>query len=181
MTHRATACRPPAMRRRVSASDDPAVVTRRHRLFVSNYPALMTRIDFHSNVPDKISYACRLARKARNANFQIVILAQDPAQLAQLDEKLWTFSEQDFLPHVMLDDALAAQTPILLTADSAMESPHTQILINLSDTSPTHFARFERMFEVISTEDADKSAGRDRYSFYKQRGYPLTHFVAEPT
>ena len=91
----------------------------------------MTRIDFHSNVPDKINYACRLARKARNANFQIVILAQDRAQLMQLDELLWTFSEQDFLPHVMLDDALAAQTPILLTADREMESPHTLSLIHI--------------------------------------------------
>jgi len=139
----------------------------------------MTRIDFHSNVPNKIAYACRLVRKARNANFQVVILARDDAQLAELDEALWTFSEQDFLPHVMLDDALAAQTPILLTATQAMEAPHHHILINLSDTPPDHFARFERMFEVVSSDEADKSSGRERYSYYKQRGYPLTHFVAE--
>ena len=139
----------------------------------------MTRIDFHSNVPNKIAYACRLVRKARNANFQVVILARDEAQLAELDEALWTFSEPDFLPHVMLDDALAAQTPILLTATQAMEAPHHQILINLSDTPPDHFARFERMFEVVSSDEADKSSGRERYSYYKQRGYPLTHFVAE--
>lgn len=139
----------------------------------------MTRIDFHSNVPNKIAYACRLARKARNANFQIVILTSDSAQLAALDEALWTFSEHDFLPHVMMDDALAAQTPILLTADRAMEPPHHQILINLSDTPPEHFSRFERMFEVISSEDADISSGRERYSYYKQHDYPLTHFVAE--
>ena len=139
----------------------------------------MTRIDFHSNVPNKIAYACRLVRKARNANFQVVILARDEAQLAELDEALWTFSEQDFLPHVMMDDVLAAQTPILLTATQAMEAPHHQILINLSDTPPDHFARFERMFEVVSSDEADKSSGRERYSYYKQRGYPLTHFVAE--
>lgn len=139
----------------------------------------MTRIDFHSNVPDKIAYACRLVRKARNANCNVVILAANPAQLAQMDEALWTFSEHDFLPHVMMTDALATQTPILLTTEQAMESPHHQILINLSDTPPDHFARFERMFEVVSSDEADKSAGRERYSYYKQRGYPLTHFVAE--
>lgn len=139
----------------------------------------MTRIDFHSNVPDKIAYACRLARKARKADFHVVILARDRAQLAALDEALWTFSEHDFLPHVAMDDPLAAQTPILLTTEQAMESPHHQILINLSDTPPEHFARFERMFEVVSSDDADKSSGRERYAYYKQRGYPLTHFVAE--
>lgn len=139
----------------------------------------MTRIDFHSNVPNKIAYACRLIRKARAADCRIVVLAKNREQLAAMDEALWTFSEHDFLPHVLLDDALAAQTPILLTANDAMESPHHHILINLSDTPPAHFARFERMFEVISSNDADKSSGRDRYRYYQQRGYPLTHFVAD--
>jgi DNA polymerase-3 subunit chi len=139
----------------------------------------MTRIDFHSNVPNKIAYACRLVRKARAADCRIVLLARDKQQLAELDEQLWVFSEHDFLPHVMLNDPLAVQTPVLLTTDHAMESPHYQILINLSDTPPDHFARFERMFEVISSDDNDKSAGRERYRYYQQRGYPLTHFVAE--
>ncbi|WP_293779548.1 DNA polymerase III subunit chi [uncultured Oxalicibacterium sp.] len=139
----------------------------------------MTRIDFHSNVPNKIAYACRLARKACNADHRIVILVQDRTQMAQLDEQLWTFSELDFLPHVAINDALAERTPILLSADPALEAPHHDILINLSDAAPTHFARFERMFEVISAEDGDKQAGRERYAYYKQRGYPLTHFVAD--
>lgn len=139
----------------------------------------MTRIDFHSNVPDKIAYACRLTRKARGADCKIVILAKDAQQLAALDEQLWTFSEHDFLPHVRLDDPLAAQTPILLTTDGAMDAPHHQILINLSDVPPGHFARFERMFEVISSDETDRSAGRERYRYYQQRGYPLTHFVAD--
>jgi len=140
----------------------------------------MTRIDFHSNVPDKVAYACRLVRKARNAaNCQIVILAKDAQQMAALDEALWIFSEQDFLPHVKLEDPLAAQTPILLTTDDKMEAPHHQILINLSDAPPGHFARFERMFEIVSSDETDKSSGRERYRYYQQRGYPLTHFTAD--
>ena len=50
---------------------------------------------------------------------------------------------------------------------------------DLSDAPPGHFARFERMFEIISADEADKSNGRERYRYYQQRGYPLTHFVAE--
>jgi len=139
----------------------------------------MTRIDFHSNVPDKIAYACRLVRKARTANCQVVMFSDDRSQLAALDEALWTFSDQDFLPHVMAGDSLAAQTPVILSDSEAADLPHHQILINLSTNTPAHFARFERMFEIISSDDADTLAGRERYRFYKQRGYPLTHFVAE--
>jgi DNA polymerase-3 subunit chi len=139
----------------------------------------MTRIDFHSNVPDKIAYACRLVRKARAANCQVVLLNDNRGDLAALDEALWTFSDLDFVPHVMADDALAAKTPIVLTQNDTADLPHHQILINLSATTPGHFARFERMFEIISADHADISAGRERYRFYQQRGYALTHFVAK--
>lgn len=141
----------------------------------------MTRIDFHSNVPDKMAYACRLVRKAHAAQCRIILLLDDKNSLAALDAALWTFSEPDFLPHVLASDPVALQTPIILTDDDAADYPHYQILINLSNRTPAHFARFERMFEIISSDDADKKNGRDRYRFYQQRGYPLTHNVAEQT
>ncbi|MCW5298070.1 DNA polymerase III subunit chi [Herbaspirillum lusitanum] len=139
----------------------------------------MTRIDFHSNVPNKLAYACRLVRKARAAQCKIVLLGRDRGELTQLDQLLWSFSEQDFIPHVHAGDPLAAQTPVILTDSEAVELPHHHVLINLSGNTPEHFARFERMFEIISSDEADKAAGRDRYRFYKERGYPLSHFVAD--
>lgn len=139
----------------------------------------MTRIDFHSNVPNKITYACRLVRKARAAQCKIVLLGKDRGELTQLDQLLWSFSEQDFIPHVHAGDPLAAQTPVILTDSETVELPHHHVLINLSGNTPEHFARFERMFEIISSDEADKAAGRDRYRFYKERGYPLSHFVAD--
>jgi len=139
----------------------------------------MTRIDFHSNVPNKLAYACRLVRKARAAQCKIVLLGKDRGELTQLDQLLWSFSEQDFIPHVHASDPLAAQTPVILTDSEAVELPHHHVLINLSGNTPEHFARFERMFEIISSDEADKAAGRDRYRFYKERGYPLSHFVAD--
>jgi DNA polymerase-3 subunit chi len=141
----------------------------------------MTRIDFHSNVPDKIAYACRLVRKARSQNLQVVMLAADAEQLRRLDEALWTFSDLDFLPHVTIDSPLAAQTPINLTdvTRAAADFPHHQILVNLSQQAPANFARFERMFEIVASEESDRLAGRERYRHYQQRGYPLTHYDAE--
>jgi DNA polymerase-3 subunit chi len=139
----------------------------------------MTRIDFHSDVPDKIAYTCRLVRKAHAAKCRIVLLARDQPELTALDQALWTFSELDFLPHAMAGDELAPGTPIILTDSDTADVPHHEVLINLSGNTPAHFARFERMLEVVSSDHADTVAGRERYRFYKQRGYPLNHFVAE--
>jgi DNA polymerase-3 subunit chi len=138
----------------------------------------MTRIDFHSNVPDKLAYACRLARKAYLARNKVVLITDDAATMAQLEAQMWTFSDVDFVPHVAASHALAAVTPVLLSDTDSADLPHYDILINLSRRTPGHFDRFQRMFEIISQDPDDAAAGRQRYSSYKQLAHPLTHFVA---
>ena len=138
----------------------------------------MTRIDFHSNVPDKDVYACRLVRKAYLARNRVVLLADDADHLARLDAQLWSFSDVDFLPHVAAGDALASRTAIVLTATDTEELPHFDILINLTQRTPAHVGRFQRVFEIISQDEQDAAAGRQRYVGYKRQDYALTHFVA---
>lgn len=138
----------------------------------------MTRIDFHTNIPDKLSYACRLARKAYGARGKVVLLAENAEQAAALNEALWTLSDTDFLPHVMASDALAAHTPIIVSDSDGVALPHYDMLINLTRTTPAHVDRFQRVFEIISVDEDDAAAGRKRYVAYKQQAYPLTHFVA---
>jgi DNA polymerase III subunit chi len=141
----------------------------------------MTRIDFHTNIADKLGYACRLARKAYAARAKVVLLAEDAAQAAQLDEALWTLGETDFIPHVMAGDPLAGQTPVIVTASDEAELPHYDMLVNLTRRTPANVAQFSRVFEIISTDEQDAAAGRQRYVAYKQQSYPLTHFVAGQT
>lgn len=141
----------------------------------------MTRIDFHSNVADKILYTCRLIRKARAANCRIIVFDNDRSQLEMLNDALWSFSETDFLPHVMLDDPLVPQTPIILTDDDRATFPHHELLINLTRQAPTDYNRFERLIEVITSDAQDTQAGRERYRLYQQQGATLTHTVAKPT
>ena len=141
----------------------------------------MTRIDFHTNVADKIAYACRLVRKAYLARTQIVLMTQDAHQCALLDEALWTFSALDFLPHVRSGSALAAETPIVLIDSDAGTLPHFDILVNLSRRTPADFSRFQRLIEIIAQDPDDAAAGRQRYAHYKQQNYQPSHFVAGKT
>ena len=138
----------------------------------------MTRIDFHTNIADKVGYACRLARKAYGARARLVLLAEDAAQADALDQGLWTVGETDFLPHALAGDALAACSPIIVTASIEGDFPHYDMLVNLSRATPGGLDRFQRVFEIISTDEDDAAAGRKRYVAYKQQSYPLTHFVA---
>ncbi len=132
----------------------------------------MTQIDFHINTTDKLHYACKVVRKAYNAGKQVVCYSSTPDLLAQLDKALWDFSALDFLPHTFANHPLAKDTPIILTQDG-QGVEHHEVLINLDANWPPFFSRFERLIELVGTHDDDKAQGRDRYKFYRDRGYPL--------
>jgi DNA polymerase III subunit chi len=134
----------------------------------------MTRIDFHTHVEQPLVHTCKVLRKARAAGNQCVVYCSEQNMLDELDKLMWTFSPLDFFPHVYAQDALAAQTPILLTAAVA-DTAHHDVLINLDQASPTFFSRFERVIEIVGTQENAASAGRMRYKFYKERGYELAH------
>jgi DNA polymerase-3 subunit chi len=138
----------------------------------------MTRIDFHTNIPDKLAYACRLARKAYASKAKVVLLAEDAAQAEALNAALWTLSDTDFIPHVAAGDPLAGETPIIVTADEDVPLPHHEMLVNLTRRTPALLSQFARVFEIISIDEEDAAAGRQRYVAYKKQNYPLTHFVA---
>ena len=54
----------------------------------------------------------------------------------------------------------------------------SQVLINLAAEVPLFFSRFERVAELVDEDDGVRRSGRSRYTFYKERGYPLrTHEI----
>lgn len=138
----------------------------------------MTRVDFHFNAPDKLSYGCRVVRKAYRAKHPVLVWCDDRARLDAFDRLLWSEPPADFVPHVRAADPLAAHTPILL-ADTAVDTDAHDVLVNLGSVPPPMFARFERLIEIVGTDEDDRAAARERWRFYRDRGYPMTrHDVA---
>ena len=133
----------------------------------------MTTIDFYFNAEDRLQIACRLAAKAVSQKKRMLIYAPGNAAGA-IDKMLWTWQAVGFVPHCAATDEIAAETPLLIA--SGEETPEgCGLLLNLSDEAPPHFARFERLFEVVPAEEAGRAAGRSRYRFYQERGYKIAN------
>jgi DNA polymerase-3 subunit chi len=134
----------------------------------------VTRIDFYSNADPKLLVACQLAAKAVQQQLRVLIFSPDEALARQMDRQLWTWQATGFLPHCFVNDPLAAETPVLI-ATSDEQLPHDQVLMNLSDASPPAFSRFQRLIELVGTDENDKQSGRARFRFYRDRGYEIVH------
>jgi DNA polymerase III subunit chi len=136
----------------------------------------VTEISFHFNAPDKLNHACRLLRKACNAGHRVAVVGP-AAALQQLDTALWTFSALDFIPHCFANAPQAVQkhSAIVLgqNADADAALPALQMLVNLDDAVPSGFERFERVIELVGTDEADRQSARARWKHYASRGYAM--------
>ena len=139
----------------------------------------MTAIDFYTHVADRLEVAARLVAKAYQQHGNVRVLTPDAAATEALDRALWLKPPTAFLPHCRVASALAAETPIWVDHVAEHSGPAT-VLINLHPAPPPFFSRFERLAEIVGLDDADVAAGRERYRYYRERGYELrTHNLTE--
>ncbi len=149
----------------------------------------MARIDFHSNVADKLLYCCRLSRKIlasadSTGQHRTIVIVGNLKELQDLDALMWSFSKTDFLPHAWLDHDAAQETPIVFVSDvnqlKDSSIPHCDALIYLKNEAPPQLdallARFPRWVEVVTTQENERLAGRERYKSYREIGHELHHF-----
>ncbi len=142
----------------------------------------MTRIDFYSLEPDspgdRFLLTCRLAERARADELRVLIHCPDAELARHLDRLLWTYRQESFLPHGLVDPASPTLdldlTPVLISRDGNPET-EAQVLINLASEVPAFFSRFERVCEPVDQDPGVTAAGRQRFRYYRDRGYPLEH------
>lgn len=137
----------------------------------------MTQVDFYilaeSAPRARMLFACRLAEKAFGLGHRVFVHAGSEGEARELDDLMWTFRDGSFLPHGLSGEA--AEAPVHIGA-GAEPGQGFHLLINLGAEVPGFFSRFERVAEVVDGGEAGKARGRERFRFYKDRGYPLeTH------
>lgn len=139
----------------------------------------MTQVDFYilsdKSRNNRYSLACRLADKAYRHGCRVLLHTNSTEEARHMDRLLWTFRDGSFVPHGLFGDADPTITPILISSGKDAPEEH-DVLINLHPEVPGFFSRFKRLIEPIDREDEIRKAGRQRFRYYRDRGYPIeTH------
>jgi DNA polymerase-3 subunit chi len=135
----------------------------------------LTQIFFYHNAADRIAAAAALLGKACRQGKAVLVYAPETELAGALDRQLWIAPPTGFIPHVFGTSPLAAETPIVITADAAA-SAQNERLLNLSSDVPPAFSRFTSVIEVVGRDGDDRLSARDRVKFYKDRGYAIQYF-----
>lgn len=132
----------------------------------------MTQIDFYTHSADKYHTACILCAKAVGRGLRVVVYTPDAATTDKMDRLLWSTPATGFIPHCHASDKLAPVTPVIVD-HHAEALDHDDILLNLHPGQPLFFSRFHRLIEIVGTDEGDRAMARDRFRFYRDRGYEI--------
>jgi DNA polymerase-3 subunit chi len=140
-----------------------------------------TKVDFYllaaTDARTRLMTACRLAEKAYDQGLRVAVRTSSPAETAEVDEMMWTFSDRSFVPHGVLpvDPEFAAAMPVLVASGTLPDS-HRDVLINLGTDLPADFESFIRVCEIVGGDETAKRAARERWRGYKSAGVtPESH------
>ncbi len=106
----------------------------------------------------------------------VVQLASDE-RLSALDDHLWTFSDESFLPHGTDREAHAGDQPVVLTTSSANPNGATvRFLVDGSDL-PEDASAYQRMVILFDGTDVQALAlARDQWRRLKEQGHEATYW-----
>lgn len=137
------------------------------------------RVDFYllEDSEPKSSWliACRLLEKAYLRGHRTFVQCESLEEAHYLDELLWTFKEESFIPHNLLGEGPEPPPPIQIGYEHEPRG-FNDILLNMACDIPTYCAKFRRIIEIVPALDAAKEVSREHYRFYRSKGYELhTH------
>jgi DNA polymerase-3 subunit chi len=144
----------------------------------------MPDVDFHILGEDsdtaRLKSACTLIETAFLNGERVLVWLEDAAALSAFDNLLWTFGDRSFVPHEPLGtDPRLVEAPVQLCALDALPpvvfDAGFSTLFMLRDSADTAALRFPRVVEVVDAEPARRSAGRERFRFYREHGATPRH------
>lgn len=137
----------------------------------------MTEIRFYHLTRKTLDQALpEILTKALSGGHKIVVKGQDERQIQRMNEHLWTFDPNSFIPHGGEKEGFAADQPVFLTTGD--ENPNSANVLILTDgATSSQLEDFKLCCEMLDGHNQDAvKAARARWKEYKEKGYEISYW-----
>lgn len=118
----------------------------------------------------------QIALKAWQAGHRVVIKGTDDDEVERLNNALWTFRSEVFLPHGSKDDGEPARQPVWLTTSD--DNPNqAKTLILTAGTQSGDIGAYDLCCAMLDGNDASQvEDARARWKQYKDAGHSVSYW-----
>ncbi|MEW6990182.1 DNA polymerase III subunit chi [Colwelliaceae bacterium 6441] len=124
-------------------------------------------------------HGCFQAAHCYRQNQRVFIYSQDQQQAHQVDELLWSFEPDSFVPHNLVNEGQNKGSAV----EISWQAPTNRrpVLINLTSTVP-HFAhQFSQIIDFVPSDEELKQNARERFKAYRQLGFQVDNQPVSPS
>lgn len=118
----------------------------------------------------RLGTACRLIDKAWQQNRKVLVQAASRSEAEAVDELLWSFRAESFIPHHLIGDGPTPPPPVRIGWER-LPADSRDILINLGADIPAGFDRFQRIIEIVAGTHEEREQARAHWKEYKRLGH----------
>lgn len=134
----------------------------------------MPQADFYvlpaADIAARQRFICRLAEKIVPEGHQLHIHCGNAQTASELDQLLWSFKAESFIPHTLADSNDSA--PVVLGWELEQIDP-ARVFVNLTLGLPAQVIGTGRVVEIVVQTDEVLAATRQHFRQYKDAGYHI--------
>ncbi len=131
------------------------------------------KVTFYDIAPEQVlALVAKLAQAAWDKEKRLVIRCSDPHQAKAVDDHLWTFRDESFIPHEVVDGGALRDPHARIVITTRDEQPIAgDILLQLAPTELGFAATFAHVIDLVDhADEARLAASRQRYRAWAESG-----------
>jgi DNA polymerase-3 subunit chi len=135
---------------------------------------MTSKADFYvlpSSDPDaRARFLCRLVEKIRALGHQIFIQASNETEAQRIDQLLWEYRPESFIPHSLINETDNADVKI---GWDTQRPPHQDVYVNLDLEIPEDALKFDRILEIVVQSEDVLTSTRSNYKLYQKNSVQI--------
>ncbi len=124
-------------------------------------------------------HACFQAAHFYRNQQRVFIYSKNQEQAHQIDELLWSFEADSFVPHNLVNEGPKNGAAV----EISWQPPTNRrpVLINLTSTVPNFAHQFSQIIDFVPSDEQLKQSARERFKAYRQLGFQVDNQPAVST
>ena len=125
----------------------------------------------------KNKYICEITEKLFENNISVAIFAEEAKTIGQLDNLMWTWKQESFIPHSIVVENAANTDPVLLSS-SVDILPETEAILLFDPLPISALEKYKLVFDFAEVYHSDKkAASRKRFKDMRESDKFDLHFT----
>ncbi|WP_018693407.1 DNA polymerase III subunit chi [Algicola sagamiensis] len=121
--------------------------------------------------PAHFTFACQQIAALYRQGKRIQVWTSSQEDACLVDEILWTFESDSFIPHNLENEGPRYGAPVEIAWTQTKSK--REILVNLAENAPAFASNYKQIIDFVPTQEALKQLARERFKHYRGLGYTM--------